>query len=147
MLGSSTCACGAPWQRVDMRDGLGPVWMVRHVGGRDQCRGLPPPKPSELLAGRTPVRWNPSVGTTYAHDCGGELLVSDILGTGQLELVCDCGLSPLELAVQLRIPVARLHPIDLDVSRTMITERGEENPDALAVLALLDAQPLRKARG
>lgn len=129
-----------------MRDGLGPVWVVNHVGGRDQCRALPPPKPSEVIPGATILRWNPSVGTTYAHDCGGECLVSDPLGDGRLELICDCGLSPVELAVQFRVPISRLHPGDLDVSRTMIAERAGEDPDALALLDVLDAPPLRTVR-
>lgn len=125
-----------------MHDGLGPIWKVRHIGGREACRGLPPPKPSELLPGREPTYWNPSVGTAYAHSCGEECLVVDLLGDGKLEVMCACPLSPVELAVELGIPLRSLRPTEIAISRTMLVERagenGVEDPDMLALVALLE---------
>jgi len=142
----SACACGSTWERINRRDGLGPVWTVRHVGGREACRGLPPPKPSELLEGREPTWWNPAVGTGYMHSCGTELLVRDLLGDGKLELQCMCDAAPVELAVELGIPLRRLRHHEIGISIDMLKERGGTDPGTLSLLALLE-QGRRAVRG
>lgn len=135
MPGPTTCACGSAWERIDMREGLGRVWIVRH---KSNCRALPPPKPSELIEGLEPTWWNPAVGTGYLHSCGKELLVRDMLGDGKLELQCMCDASPVELAVELRIPLRLLRPTEIGISITMLKERGPTDPDTLSLIALLE---------
>lgn len=98
-------------------------------------------RPSEVIAGREPVRRASGGGAIYKHDCGGEVLVWDIISNGLLILECDCGLVPTELAEDLGIEHARLQRDELDVSARELAYRtlafSPYDKDALAALALL----------
>lgn len=90
------------------------------------------------------------VAHPHADGTTGTCLVWNILGDGQVALECDCGLSPVELAVAIGIPLSRLLPVERDISRTMLEERldgdGSADRDTRALLAALDAQPERRTR-
>lgn len=98
-------------------------------------------RPSEEIVGREPVRRASGGGAIYAHDCGGETLVWDILSNGLLILECDCGLVPTELAEDLGIGRGRLQAVELDISARELVYRtlafSPYDKEALALLALL----------
>jgi hypothetical protein len=100
-----------------------------------------PGRGSELLeAGPAPMRAASGGGVIYAHACGGECFVWDILKNGELIFECDCGASPIELAADLGFPRDRLPEIELDISARMLAERTlETNPDDLNAKAVLHA--------
>lgn len=94
--------------------------------------------PSETLAGHEPIRPASGGGLVYRHACGGECLVWDIMEDGKLELECECGRSPVELADDFGISHDRLKPIDFAISAQMLAERAlVSDPDDKAALALL----------
>jgi hypothetical protein len=67
----------------------------------------------------TPTRLASGGGVIYAHSCGGECLVWDIISDGLLILECDCGNDPLTLASDLGIDHARLRPVELRIAARM----------------------------
>lgn len=85
--------------------------------------------PSEAVAGHDPIRRASGGGAIYAHACGGECLVWDIISDGLLILECDCKQDPLTLASDLGIDHSRLRPVELRIAARM-REKIRKEPAA-----------------